>query len=74
LYSDAGELRTVNAIGYGQLDKILICELGKHKVYRFLHNTTLILALITPCNTDGIDALISLVGYKEFVSPVVMDV
>ncbi|KAG1727299.1 hypothetical protein EDD22DRAFT_789327 [Suillus occidentalis] len=73
-YSDAGELRTINAIGYGQLDKILICELGEHKVYRFLHNTTLILALITPCNTDRTDASISLVGYKEFVSPIVTDV
>ncbi|KAG2106244.1 uncharacterized protein F5147DRAFT_653989 [Suillus discolor] len=73
-YSDAGESRPVDVIGYGQLDKISICELGEHKIYRFLRNTTLILALITPCNTDGTDALISLVGYKEFVAPVVTDV
>jgi hypothetical protein len=69
-----GESRPVNVIGYGQLDKILICEIGEHKIYRFLRNTTLILALITPCNTDGTDASISLVGYKEFVAPVVTDV
>ncbi|KAG2031482.1 hypothetical protein BDR03DRAFT_875816, partial [Suillus americanus] len=59
---------------YGQLDKILICEIGEHKIYRFLCNTMLILALITPCNTDGTDASISLVGYIEFVAPVVTDV
>ncbi|KAG2146056.1 uncharacterized protein EDB93DRAFT_1241095 [Suillus bovinus] len=74
LYSDAGESQPINVISYGRLDKILICELGEHKIYSFLRNTTLILALITPCNADGTDASISLVGYKEFVSPVVTDV
>ncbi|KAG2039923.1 hypothetical protein BDR03DRAFT_1035314 [Suillus americanus] len=73
-YSDVGESRPVDVIGYGQLDNILICEIGKHKIYRFLCNTMLILALITPCNTNGTDASISLVGYKEFVAPVVTDV
>ena len=34
----------------------------------------LILALIKPCNTDGTDASVSLVGYKEFVAPVITDV
>ncbi|KAG1894281.1 uncharacterized protein F5891DRAFT_1131005 [Suillus fuscotomentosus] len=66
--------QSVDVIGYGQLDKILICEIGEHKIYRFLCNTTLILTLITPCNTDGTDASISLVGYKEFVTPVFTDV
>ncbi|KAG2340055.1 hypothetical protein BDR05DRAFT_856809, partial [Suillus weaverae] len=73
-YSDAGGSQPVDVISYGQLDKILVCELGNHKIYRFLCNTTLILALITPCKTDGTDALISLVGYKESVAPVVTDV
>ncbi|KAG1730496.1 uncharacterized protein EDB91DRAFT_1059392, partial [Suillus paluster] len=72
-YSDAGGSQPVDVIGYGQLDKILVCELGEHKVYRFLRNTTLILALITPCKTDGTDASISPVGYKESVAPVVTD-
>jgi hypothetical protein len=72
--SDAGESRPVDVISYGQLDMIVVCELGEHKIYRFLCNTTLILVLITLCNTDGIDASISLVEYKEFVTPVVTDV
>jgi hypothetical protein len=59
---------------YGRLDKILVCELSHHQIYRSLHNKVLILALIVPCKTNGQDASISIVGYKQMMAPVVTDI
>ncbi|KAG2338583.1 hypothetical protein BDR05DRAFT_978044 [Suillus weaverae] len=59
---------------YGRLDKILVCELGHQQCYKFLCNKVLILALIVPCKTNGQDASISIVAYKELMAPVVTDI
>jgi hypothetical protein len=59
---------------YGQLDKILVCKLSHHQIYRSLRNKVLILALIMPCKTNGQDASVSIVGYKQMMAPVVTDI
>jgi hypothetical protein len=59
---------------YGRLDKILVCKLSHHQIYRSLCNKVLILALIVPCKTNGQDASISIVGYKQMMAPVVTDI
>lgn len=59
---------------YGRLDKILVCELGHQQCFKFLRNEVLILALIVPCKTNGQDASISIVAYKELRAPVVTDI
>jgi len=66
----------INTIGYGQLDKILVCAVDHNNVYRDLRAKTLILALITPCKTDGNDAPNLLPDTKSlnFAAPVIMDI
>ncbi|KAG2755727.1 hypothetical protein P692DRAFT_20716888, partial [Suillus brevipes Sb2] len=66
--------KTVMDTRYGRLDKILVCELGHQQCYKFLCNKVLILALIVPCKTNGQDASISIVAYKELRAPVVTDI
>ncbi|KAG2046473.1 hypothetical protein BDR06DRAFT_922829 [Suillus hirtellus] len=72
-YATADESHPINTVGYGQLDAILVCKLGHNKIYRHLCATELILALITPCKTNGKDASESIVGYKELAAQVVTD-
>jgi len=74
IYALTDKSQPINTIGYGQLDKILVCEVDHNNVYKDLRAKTLILALITPCKTDGNDASESIVGYKEFAAPVIMDI
>jgi len=73
-YASTVEAQPINTIGYGQLDKILVCQLGNNKIYRDLRATELVLALITPCKTNGRDASGSIVGYKELAAPVITDI
>lgn len=72
-YATADESHLINTVGYGQLNAILVCELGHNKIYQHLCATELILALITPCKTNGKDASESIVGYKELAAQVITD-
>ena len=51
------EVQPISTIGYGQLDKILVCQLGK--IYRHLRTTELVLTLITPCKKSSLRIYIS---------------
>ena len=53
------EAQPISTIGYGQLDKILVCQLGNNKIYRHLCTTELVLALITPCKKSFLRIYIS---------------
>ena len=47
----------VTVICYGQLEKIMVCELPVNPFLGDLSRTTWLLALLTPCNTQGWDAI-----------------
>jgi hypothetical protein len=55
----------VTTINYGVLDKILVCELDDDPFWRDLQSKTLLLALISPFKTNGVDAALQTVFYKS---------
>ncbi|KAI0364415.1 hypothetical protein BV20DRAFT_956208 [Pilatotrama ljubarskyi] len=69
---DGGDERL---ICYGELQAILECALppGNEARWKDLAGTTVLLALITPCNTRGCDGTRSLALYKDTLAPVVVD-
>ncbi|KAH9847551.1 hypothetical protein C2E23DRAFT_943117 [Lenzites betulinus] len=62
--------RTVN---YGELQTILECSFTPDPRWKYLGGTTLLLALITPVQTHGIDATSEPVVYKDRLASVVVD-
>lgn len=60
----------ITTIHYGILEKIVVCELDDNPMWRELRNKTLLLALITPFKTDGVDAALRTTFYKPSESPV----
>jgi len=65
----------VRCIGYGQLERVIQCELDEASVWKDLKEKTRLLALIMPCKTlpEGKDATQCLVQYKFYSAPIVTD-
>jgi hypothetical protein len=68
-----GQEEAVTAICYGQLEKILVCELPDDPFFGVLRNSTCLLALVTPCNTAGHDATKELTTYSSQAASVITD-
>ncbi|KAJ7642387.1 hypothetical protein DFH06DRAFT_1097627 [Mycena polygramma] len=67
--------RWVPHLGYGQLDKILVCELpGSKRLWGKLAGKTRLLAVITPYRTGGRDASNDIFPHSQFLTPIVADV
>ncbi|KAG1743595.1 uncharacterized protein EDB91DRAFT_1051152, partial [Suillus paluster] len=71
--NDTGN-RVINVIGYGRLEKIILCNLDGKAIWGTHQNSLHILAVIAPCYTDGRDASQILVEYKKFLPIIVSDV
>ncbi|TFK33524.1 hypothetical protein BDQ12DRAFT_766734, partial [Crucibulum laeve] len=68
-------LTTTREIFYGQLEQILVCELPEHDFWGpDFAGTTRILALITPCVTNGLDAVVKITKYSTQTTPVITDI
>jgi hypothetical protein len=64
-----GAQGTVTVVYYGVLEKIFVCALDNDPFWRHLRCKTLLLALIQPFKTNGIDAATRTVLYKPSKSP-----
>jgi len=63
----------VKFTGYGHLEKILVCQLCDHAIWKEFRGKKMVLALVTPCKTEGRDASLELVSYTTTLAPIVMD-
>jgi hypothetical protein len=68
---NGGKTTTIN---YGVVDRFLVCSLGDKGLWGRFQSMTQLLAVITPCKTNGQDASRNLVGYKTTTAPIVTDV
>jgi len=65
---------SVTTINYGVVEKFLACPLGAENLWGMLRNSTQLLAVITPCKTDGQDASLSVTHYNSTTASVITDV
>ena len=72
-YDDAQDTATV--IYYGVLEKILVCELDEDPLWKHLRRKTLLLALVTPFKTNGVNAALKTTFYRpsESLASIVTD-
>ena len=63
----------VTTIHYGVLEKILVCTLGPEDMWGSLRWKTLLLALITPFKTNGKDAALHTIYYKDCGTSIITD-
>ncbi|KAI0628285.1 hypothetical protein C8Q77DRAFT_1068240 [Trametes polyzona] len=65
----------VRGVHYGHLQAVLECALPPlDPMWKGYAGSTLLLAYIKPCKTDGRDATESLVFYKDYSAPIVVDI
>ncbi|KAI0629766.1 hypothetical protein C8Q77DRAFT_1065046 [Trametes polyzona] len=73
LETDAATGQETRAVHYGELRAILECALDNKAIWREYRSTTLLLALIIPCKTNGTDATAEAVFYRESKAELVVD-
>jgi hypothetical protein len=64
----------VTAICYGRLEQIMVCELPTDPFLEELSGTTWLLALVTPCNTQGRDAIQEHTTYSTQAASIITDI
>ncbi|KAF8339246.1 hypothetical protein F5887DRAFT_823869, partial [Amanita rubescens] len=72
-YQEEDNDRGIQYVGYGQLQKIIVCQLPNHNFFGDYQSKTLLLALVTPLQTKGQDATKRLTSYTKKLAPIVMD-
>ncbi|KAF8128237.1 hypothetical protein EV363DRAFT_1585187 [Boletus edulis] len=73
-YDVGGANDPLLAIQYGQLERILVCQLGDEGVWRHYSHSTHILALIIPVKTEGQDASTTTTYFSKFLAPIITDI
>ena len=63
----------IRQIFYGRLDIILECQIPDKIFWAALRGKKLLLALLTPCSTNGKDATQQVVTYTQITTQVVTD-
>lgn len=63
----------VQYVGYGKLEKVIICQLPNHDFFQGHKDKTLLLALVTPLQTNGQDATKKLTSYTQKLASIIMD-
>ncbi|KAH9911718.1 uncharacterized protein B0H18DRAFT_1163387 [Fomitopsis serialis] len=62
-------------IYYGQLEQIIVCQLSNDRqLWDQYANQTILLALLTPCQTHGRDATEELTWYTTYLKPRILDI
>lgn len=64
------ETRTVS---YGRLETVVECELDQNKIWKSLKGKFFLLAYITPCSTDGQDAVLEPTLYNSMTTEIIVD-
>src|SRR3954447_140574 len=64
---------TERQIFYGRLEYIIVCELPDTAFFGQLKGQTRLLALVTPCNTNGKDATKTVTTYSHQTAATVID-
>ncbi|KAJ7029534.1 hypothetical protein C8F04DRAFT_962737 [Mycena alexandri] len=62
-----------NKVFYGRLEEILVCKLSTNKIWSNLAGKTRLLAVITPCATEGKDAARTVTFYTRMTQSIVTD-
>ncbi|KAJ7743164.1 hypothetical protein B0H16DRAFT_1322794 [Mycena metata] len=62
-----------NKVFYGRLEEILVCKLSTNKIWANLVGKTRLLAVITPCATEGKDAARTVTFYTRMTQSIVTD-
>nr|XP_007316294.1 uncharacterized protein SERLADRAFT_407024 [Serpula lacrymans var. lacrymans S7.9]EGO26121.1 hypothetical protein SERLADRAFT_407024 [Serpula lacrymans var. lacrymans S7.9] len=65
---------TVTATHYGHLEQILVCQLGNDDFWKDLSGHGLLLAVITPCKTEGKDASLEVAVYGGLAAAIAIDI
>ncbi|EGO30536.1 hypothetical protein SERLADRAFT_412356 [Serpula lacrymans var. lacrymans S7.9] len=65
---------TVTATHYGHLEQILVCQLGNDDFWKDLSGCGLLLAVITPCKTEGKDAALEVAVYGGVAAAIATDI
>ena len=68
-----GEPPSARQVFYGRLEYILVCELPDEDFFGALKGLTRLLALITPCNTNGKDATATVTTYSQMTAATITD-
>jgi hypothetical protein len=63
----------IRTIFYGRLERILEYEIPDTKFWGILHGKTRLLAVITPCITNGRDATKRVTTYTDITTQIVTD-
>ncbi|KAJ7756200.1 hypothetical protein B0H16DRAFT_1314957 [Mycena metata] len=58
---------------YGRLEEILVCKLSTNKIWSNLAGKTRLLAVLTPCATEGKDAARTVTFYTRMSQSIVTD-
>ena len=61
-------------IFYGQMHRVLQCALPDKPFWKAYRGKTVLLAVITPCRTQGLDASKELTRYKDTTTTIVTDI
>ncbi|KAJ7779129.1 hypothetical protein B0H16DRAFT_1300412 [Mycena metata] len=68
------ETRWDTQICYGRLEEVLVCEVPNGKMWGEFSGETRLLAVITPCSTNGQDATARIVSHSRMVATIVTDI
>lgn len=58
---------------YGRVEKVIECQLPNSQIFGDFRGRLRLLALITPCKTDGRDATKELTFYETETAPIITD-
>ncbi|EGO28981.1 hypothetical protein SERLADRAFT_432993 [Serpula lacrymans var. lacrymans S7.9] len=64
----------ITATHYGHLEQILVCQLGNDDFWKDLSGRGLLLAVITPCKTEGKDAALEVAVYGGLAAAIATDI
>ncbi|KAJ7456342.1 hypothetical protein B0H11DRAFT_2244021 [Mycena galericulata] len=68
------ETHLATQVCYGRLEQILVCQLPNGKLWGGFSDQIRLLAVITPCSTEGKDATQEIVSFTRMATAIVTDV
>ncbi|KAJ6574382.1 hypothetical protein B0H19DRAFT_845001, partial [Mycena capillaripes] len=68
------QTRRITQVFYGRLERILVCQLPKGRVWGAFSGQCRLLAVLTPCSTLGQDATKGIVSYNRTTATFVTDI
>ncbi|KAF9230875.1 hypothetical protein BU15DRAFT_56778 [Melanogaster broomeanus] len=63
----------ISLVNYGRLERIIVCSLPNNHFWRDLAGRTIIIVLVTPCQTNGTDATQGFTSYNRKLATIATD-